>query len=140
MSRPYALVFALLAGCSGVHNCPDGYIPPAAVALDPCEVSADCAPYLNPGPCGILACDPTGLLGEPAVPDVPSGCYIRITPKCETPPNIGGPCSATSDCIQIKCYSVTCVEGLCSAPTEPAGTVCDPGMACDGAGRCVAAP
>lgn len=146
MSRAAILVAALTAaGCAPVAACVTYDQPDAATADSPsplptCAVLADCAPYLTPGPCGVLACDPLDLVGEPDVPGVPRGCYVRIAPKCETPENIGGPCSSDSDCPMLKCYATTCVSGLCSAPAEPKGTPCDVGAACDGAGLCVPAP
>lgn len=103
-----------------------------------CASIEDCVAHLTPGPCGALACDPLGLVGEPEIQGVPRGCYVQITSKCETPTNIEGPCSADSDCIPLKCFSASCVAGRCSLPAEPKGTPCDAQAACDGAGHCVA--
>jgi hypothetical protein len=122
----------------GARTCQDGgcQIPPAVADMPPCSSLADCAKYLSPGPCGTLACDESGTLGLPPNPYVPPGCYIRITPACETTSNIGGPCSVDSDCLPIKCYTPTCMDGVCDSPPEPAGTPCDAASVCDGVGHC----
>lgn len=136
----------LLAATVGAAGCyTEG--PPSPVCVDagsdaptltPCASIADCEPYLHPGPCGALACDAFGLVGEPEVPGVPKGCYVRINPTCETPPNdAGAECGNASDCPAIRCTTPSCVNSSCQFAPEPMGTPCDQGMACDGAGHCV---
>lgn len=88
--------------------------------------------------CGTLACDESGLVGVPVVPGVPAGCYVRISPVCETPANIGGPCMVDTDCLALKCYTSACVAGTCEYPEESAGIPCGILSVCNGAGQCCA--
>lgn len=79
--RAAALLMVVSLGCNNGGSAP----------LPTCSGPDDCVPYLTPGPCGFVACDRLGVIGEPDVPDVPHGCYVRIEPA-------GTPCDANMAC------------------------------------------
>lgn len=54
----------------------------ASAPLPPCATADDCARYLDAGPCGFVACDPFGLVGEPEVHGAPKGCYVAPKGGC----------------------------------------------------------
>lgn len=83
MSRAVLFASAMIIGCMSevvtTLACPDAGSTSTTTAspLPGCTTASDCAAYLSPGPCGSAACDAFGLVGEPNVPGIPKGCYVK---------------------------------------------------------------
>ena len=89
-------LFLAAAGCAapgaacGAYDHPDGAVADAPASLATCSGPDDCILYLDPGPCGLVACDRIGDVGVPDVPGAPQGCYVRI--------DVGAACGAGLAC------------------------------------------